>query len=224
MTPINGQRLFFLNDQDIWAGEDLESCVIEARDFGREVGECRELTDGEVNRSQEFDTGDTSLAIELRSRLKEGMPTPILFAQTEVAPEPKEVEVIQPMMMLPASPGTCPICATAHEPFLPHNLQSLFYGVRFQGLHGRSPTWADAAAHCTESVRDQWMQVTAKMGHKWSAPRTGDPIAERPENASPGMVMLKPLGRTAPELGAIHQNGGHPEHVPAPASQSAAGA
>lgn len=61
--------------------------------------------------------------------------------------------------LLPAAPGACQTCATEHPPNAPHNLQSLYYGVRFKGLHGRDPTWFDCFAHlnvpmepCIEAV------------------------------------------------------------------------
>jgi len=67
------------------------------------------------------------------------------------------------MMLLPAREGTCEVCATAHEPHLPHNAQSLFYGMRFQLEHGRAPDWRDAMAHCTDEMRALWTeQLTAR--------------------------------------------------------------
>ena len=82
-------------------------------------------------------------------------------------------------MLLPPKDGTCPVCATGHTPDLPHNAQSLYYQYRFYGLRNRWPTWADAAAHCTEAVRGQWRETLEGMGHEWTEP-DGDPIADPP--------------------------------------------
>lgn len=83
------------------------------------------------------------------------------------------------MMILPAKKGTCAMCATDHPPHLPHNLQSVHYGVRFKMKYGRDPTWADASAHCTEEVTAQWAAKMEEMGHEFTYPEDGsDPIAE----------------------------------------------
>lgn len=83
------------------------------------------------------------------------------------------------MMLLPPPPGKCPVCATEHDPGLPHNQQSLYYQMRFYGLHGRWPTWADALAHVTnEKTREHWQTKLTELGH-WSEPAAGvDVIAE----------------------------------------------
>lgn len=182
MTPINGQRLFYLNPQTIWAGEDLESCIIGmCSGTGTErddiVKEPRELTDDEV--SAKFGRGRT-LARELTKALDKGLKTPVFFAEVEQVEEPEPME-IKPMkgMLLPPKSDTCPVCATKHEPEMPHNQPSLYYQMRFKGLHGRWPTWADAAAHCTPQVRDQWKQALAKMRFEWTAPED-EPISEPP--------------------------------------------
>lgn len=62
----------------------------------------------------------------------------------------------QKWTMLPAAPGKCPDCATAHEPEQPHNAQSLFYKMNFYQANGRWPAWADALAHCAPDVRQAW--------------------------------------------------------------------
>lgn len=79
------------------------------------------------------------------------------------------------MMLLPAKPGTCDKCAVDHEPWQAHNKQSLFYCIRFHGMHGREPTWADAVAHCLPSVQAQWKQMLEQRG-AWS--EHPEPIAE----------------------------------------------
>jgi hypothetical protein len=86
------------------------------------------------------------------------------------------------MTLLPPPPGTCPACATVHEPYLPHNAQSMYYQYRFYGLRGRWPTWADAAAHCTDFIRSRWRDVMTKNGLPWTEPADGEsPIADPPE-------------------------------------------
>jgi hypothetical protein len=84
------------------------------------------------------------------------------------------------MMLLPAKEGTCPICATAHEPEMPHNGQSLYYQYRFYGNRGRWPTWADAVAHCSPEMRAAWKQQLMDRG-AWTEPEDGSgPIADPP--------------------------------------------
>lgn len=61
-------------------------------------------------------------------------------------------------------PGTCPMCATAHDPEMPHNQQSLAYQYKFYDLHGRFPTWADAMAHCSDEVKAVWREALAEHG------------------------------------------------------------
>lgn len=68
------------------------------------------------------------------------------------------------MMMVGKPPwGKCPVCATEHEPELPHNLQSLAYQYRFYDEHGRWPTWDDAMAHCTDEVKALWMEALSEV-------------------------------------------------------------
>ena len=63
-------------------------------------------------------------------------------------------------------PGTCPICATKHEPEQPHNQQSLAYQYKFYDENGRWPTWADAMAHCSDKIRDYWTRELENRGIK----------------------------------------------------------
>jgi len=62
------------------------------------------------------------------------------------------------------SPGTCPECGITHEPYMPHNQQSLAYQYKFYDQHGRWPTWEDAMAHCSEKVKELWMQALRDRG------------------------------------------------------------
>jgi hypothetical protein len=66
--------------------------------------------------------------------------------------------------LLPAPPGTCPECAVAHEPEMPHNAQSLHYQYHFYGRHGRWPDWRDAMAHCTQQMKTVWINRLTLMG------------------------------------------------------------
>lgn len=68
-------------------------------------------------------------------------------------------------MMLGKTPeGACPECEAVHDPAMPHNQQSLAYQYRFYDQNGRWPTWADAMAHCTEDVKEQWAAALKKRG------------------------------------------------------------
>lgn len=67
-------------------------------------------------------------------------------------------------MILPAPKGTCPECATKHEPEQPHNAQSMHYQYSFYGREGRWPTWNDALAHCPENVRKFWVKELIAQG------------------------------------------------------------
>lgn len=92
----------------------------------------------------------------------------------------KAIPIRGGMALLPAKPGTCPLCATAHAPDAAHNLQSLFYGMRFKGTHGRDPTWADAVAHLPPETQQLWRKVIERHPEAtWTEPPAGvDPIAE----------------------------------------------
>jgi hypothetical protein len=68
------------------------------------------------------------------------------------------------MWVLPPAPDKCQICATTHEPELPHNAQSIYYQMTFNMAHGRAPTWIDAMEHCTAEMRDYWSAELILMG------------------------------------------------------------
>jgi len=76
---------------------------------------------------------------------------------------------LQPFSLFPAKPGTCPECAVAHEPELPHNQQSLFYQYSFYNEHGVWPTWGDAMAHCNEEMKEFWKSELQAVGIEDSA-------------------------------------------------------
>ncbi|MDR1572387.1 MAG: hypothetical protein LBS32_07670 [Clostridiales Family XIII bacterium] len=69
------------------------------------------------------------------------------------------------MALLDKTPsGTCLMCATAHDPEMPHNQQSRVYQYMFYGQYGRWPTWADAMAHCPQEIKDLWCATLAECG------------------------------------------------------------
>jgi len=80
-----------------------------------------------------------------------------------------------PVMMLGSKPGTCAVCACAHDTLSPHSRDSLPYQIRFRDRHGRWPTWADAMAHCNVLIRTAWQVELEKRG-VWTT--TKKPIAE----------------------------------------------
>ena len=68
------------------------------------------------------------------------------------------------VMLGKTPPGTCPECAVKHDPSQPHNLQSLAYQYHFYDEHGRWPTWFDAMAHCSDSVKEFWVTALRERG------------------------------------------------------------
>lgn len=71
---------------------------------------------------------------------------------------------MQDIRVIPPSPGSCPICATIHDPKEPHDRDSLYYQNRFRKKHKRFPTWEDAMAHCEESVKKDFRKRLARRG------------------------------------------------------------
>ena len=69
-------------------------------------------------------------------------------------------------MMMPGRvlEGTCEMCATAHDPGMPHNQQSLAYQYKFYDENGRWPTWKDAMAHCEPDVQQTWIDALKERG------------------------------------------------------------
>ncbi len=68
------------------------------------------------------------------------------------------------VMILPPKPGTCPLCAAAHDRDMPHNRDSLYYQMKFYQQNGRFPTWADAMAHCSDAVKAYWADALSSRG------------------------------------------------------------
>lgn len=63
-----------------------------------------------------------------------------------------------------APAGTCPMCAVKHEPYYPHNRESLAYQYKFYDEHGRWPTWKDAMEHCPVDIKQYWIESLEKRG------------------------------------------------------------
>lgn len=61
-------------------------------------------------------------------------------------------------------PGTCPKCAVKHDPQLPHNKDSLAYQYKFYDENGRWPTWEDAMSHCSEEMKNLWVEELRRKG------------------------------------------------------------
>lgn len=68
------------------------------------------------------------------------------------------------MFLLPPKEGLCQFCAVVHAPDQPHNPQSLYYQVWFKGCYGREATWADAMAHCSDEIKQCWIEHLTKLG------------------------------------------------------------
>ena len=71
------------------------------------------------------------------------------------------------MNLLPPPADACQICATRHEPGMPHNCDSLYYQVSFFNQNNRYPTWGDAMAHCTDEIKQITIETLQEYGlHK----------------------------------------------------------
>ena len=81
------------------------------------------------------------------------------------------------VILAPAKPGNCPVCAAEHGIGEPHNRDSLHYQFRFFAQYSRWPTWADAIAHCALEVREAWTGGLIAE-NAWSEPESGEPIAD----------------------------------------------
>ena len=84
------------------------------------------------------------------------------------------------LILLPPRPDVCQCCASKHHATDAHNGNSLYYQYWFRAKHGRWPTWADAVAHCEDSVKLLWKRVLDQRD-RWTEPEGGKPIADPPE-------------------------------------------
>lgn len=71
---------------------------------------------------------------------------------------------IEEIKVVPPAPGSCPICATRHDPKEPHDRDSLYYQNCFRRKHKRFPTWEDAVDHCSETVKADFKKKLARRG------------------------------------------------------------
>ena len=76
----------------------------------------------------------------------------------------KTIDIAREGTIFPAPEGTCPECAVAHDPKQPHNQQSLYWQYKFYNKHGHWPTWKDAMAHCSEEIKQFWMNALKERG------------------------------------------------------------
>lgn len=63
------------------------------------------------------------------------------------------MEIFEYILVAPPRPGVCKLCALPHPPGQPHNINSLYYQIRFWQVHGRFPTQADAEQHCGKGAQ-----------------------------------------------------------------------
>jgi hypothetical protein len=85
----------------------------------------------------------------------------------------KETHKAAAWNVLPPASDKCQICAVKHASSEPHNAQSIYYQMTFNGMVGRAPTWADAVAHCDDSTRHHWETELRRIG-AWSEPPKGE--------------------------------------------------
>lgn len=78
--------------------------------------------------------------------------------------EPMNGQHFKPFDIMPAPEGTCPECACKHQPYQPHNQQSLFYKYKFYNEHGRWPSWKDAMSHCKPDIKRFWIEALMERG------------------------------------------------------------
>lgn len=92
------------------------------------------------------------------------------------------MEATQPqaaLKLLPPRPDVCQVCARDHAAAQPHDGQSVYYQIQFQGRFGRPATWADAIAHCTADVKRRWRAALVVAG-AWTEPPAGEEPIDQP--------------------------------------------
>lgn len=66
--------------------------------------------------------------------------------------------------LLPAAPGLAK-SAQANTRQISRTIGgSLYYQYKFHAAHGRWPTWVDAMAHCSEEIKEFWVEELDKEG------------------------------------------------------------
>jgi hypothetical protein len=95
----------------------------------------------------------------------------------------------------PAS-AACPVCSGDHDPRHPHDATAILYRARFVASHGREPTWADAAAHCTADDAAEWRDALAHTGYSWSEPPVVvEPVGVARAVTPPAVVLVVAAAR-----------------------------
>lgn len=64
--------------------------------------------------------------------------------------------------MLPPASHVCQTCAVDHESNQPHDPHSFFWQTARNVADLGPPTWELALAHCSEDVRDRWIEGLGK--------------------------------------------------------------
>lgn len=72
----------------------------------------------------------------------------------------------KPMMLLPPHPDACQVCARKHEPWNPHDAQSLYWAVARKMEGKPAPTWKLAMKHCLPAVKKIWKKELRLRGVK----------------------------------------------------------
>lgn len=86
------------------------------------------------------------------------------------------------IIIAPPRPGVCKLCALPHPPGQPHNPNSLYYQIRFRQIHGRFPTWTDAAQHCGKGAQSGGREGSQLEGSR----RLGSPESGRSNKGKGG--------------------------------------
>jgi hypothetical protein len=68
------------------------------------------------------------------------------------------------MVLLPPQAHLCQVCGVGHQPDMPHSRNSIYYTTAFNMQHGRSPTWHDALAHCSDETKAFWIKALSDQG------------------------------------------------------------
>lgn len=75
-----------------------------------------------------------------------------------------KMDNIEEVKIIPPVPGSCPICASRHDPEEPHNRDSLYYLNWFYKKNKRFPTWRDAMSHCNEATKEKFKKKLMRQG------------------------------------------------------------
>lgn len=84
--------------------------------------------------------------------------------RTTVSADGTETTDTVEFSLLPPAPGKCGECGREHDNTEPHDPTTLFYRMKFQMIHNRPPTWADAMQHCSPQMQAAWTEGLASKG------------------------------------------------------------